>query len=103
MACRIVLVTEPSVDAEELCRALAAKGREVIRLDMREIEACRPAPHDIVLAAGTHAVETCERLLRRDPRCALVVLDDEPSVDRAVAALRAGAADFVTDPADTDA
>jgi DNA-binding NtrC family response regulator len=103
MACRIVLVCEPSADAEELCRALAAKGRETVRHELAEIEARRPAPHDIVLASGAHAIETCERLLRLDPKCALIVLDRAPSIDRAVAALRAGAADLVTDPANIDA
>jgi DNA-binding NtrC family response regulator len=103
MACRIVLVTRPSPEGEVLCSGLVAKGREVVRLDPSEVEARRPAPQDILLALGADPVETCEALLLQDPRCAVVVLDDEPSIDRAVAALRAGAADFVTEPADIDA
>jgi two-component system response regulator HydG len=99
MACRIVVVTEPSLESEDLCAKLASRGRDVVRLDPSEVESRRPSPRDIVLTT----VATCEELLGRDPKCVVVVLDREPSIEKAVAALRAGAADFVTEPADIDA
>jgi two-component system response regulator AtoC len=103
MACRIVVVTERSAETEALRAALAEKGHEVAEVGLSEMEDHRPGLHDIVLAVGHVAVETCEALLRRHPGAAVIVLDSEPNMRRAVAALRAGAADFVTDPTSADA
>src|ERR1044071_1834464 len=103
MACRIVLVTEHSADTEALRAALADKGHEVVEVELSGMDAHRPGLHDVLLATGRDAVETCEALIRQHPGCAVVVLDREPNMRRAVAALRAGAADFVTDPTSADA
>src|SRR5262245_60785461 len=103
MAFRIVVISEPSPDLESLRESLVAKGHSVAFVSASEADSYRRGPRDIVLAAGDDAVETCEAVLARDPKGAVVVLDGKPSMRRAIQALRAGALDFVTEPGDADA
>jgi DNA-binding NtrC family response regulator len=103
MPCRIVIVTERSSDTDDLFSSLTDKGHEVLRVGRADIDVGPWGPRDLFVTTGLEAVETCELLLRRDPKCAVIVVDPQPSIRRAIVALRAGASDFVTDPADTDA
>jgi len=103
MTGRIFLVGEHVSDAPELRASLAAKGHSVLSARAADIDVQRLGSRDVVLAAGPDAVETCEALQRRDPKCSVIVLDGAPDMNRAIAALRAGAADFVTNPADAGA
>lgn len=100
MAYRIVIMSEPSSETEGLRDTLTAKGHSVVVSSPAEMETFRVALHDIILTGGPDAIGLCERLLGRDSKSTVVVLDAEPNMRSAVAALRAGAADFVTDPSD---
>lgn len=103
MAGRIFLVGDQAFDGAELRASLVAKGHSVVPARASDIDVQRLGPRDVVLAAGPDGVETCEALQRRDPKCSVIVLDGAPDMRRAIAALRAGAADFVTNPEDAGA
>src|ERR1041385_8990865 len=103
MAGRILVLGTQSSETEALCTSLAAKGHAVVPSDTSVLDVQRLGPRDVIVTTGPDAVETCDLLQRRDPTCAVVVLDGAPNMMRAIAALRAGAQDFVIDPTDVDA
>ena len=103
MAGRILVLGTQSSETEALCTSLAAKGHAVVPSDTSVLDVQRLGPRDVIVTTGPDAVETCDLLQRRDPKCAVVVLDGAPNMMRAIAALRAGAQDFVIDPTDVDA
>jgi len=78
---------------------LAADGREALA-------ACARRSFDLVLLdlsmPGIDGMEVLQRLREDDYPSDIVVLTAHGSVDRAVAALKAGATDFLTKPADFD-
>ncbi|HEX4334621.1 MAG TPA: sigma-54 dependent transcriptional regulator [Polyangiaceae bacterium] len=76
--------------------ALARRGYTVVG------EPDERADYDVVLAVCDAGTTSESAIFRTDGR-AVVVVDPEPSVERTVAALRAGASDYVTDPCDVDA
>ncbi len=62
-----------------------------------------PADFDVVLSVCDALTAPCPDAIARVDGRAVVVVDPEPSVERTVAALRAGACDYVADPDDVDA
>ncbi len=77
----------------------AAHGEEALRMFADE-------PAELALVdlrmPGMSGQELLEELLRRDPTLAVVVLTGHGAVPEAVAAMRAGAADFLTKPVALD-
>src|SRR5215831_8416201 len=62
-----------------------------------------PEPFDVVLAFGGFPLDGGLPLSDRVSARSVVILDAAPDVAKTIAALRAGAADYVTDPEDIDA
>src|SRR5437763_1519230 len=67
------------------------------------LEHMRRSPADVVISdiqmPGMSGIELCEQLYERYPDCAPIVLTGYGRLDTAIAALRAGAWDFLTKPA----
>jgi two-component system response regulator AtoC len=96
-----VLVSGGSSDqVEKLRLALDAKGYDAT---VWRSASEQPGPFDVVLALGGIPAESAPRLGDRTGARSIIVLDATPDVAKTVAALRAGAADYVTDLDDIDA
>ena len=91
-----VLFTAFGANTDGLRAALAGRGYTVVGAD-------EPADFDVVLSVHEGATTGWEAAVARSEGRGVVVVDGEPSVERTVAALRAGACDYVTDPRDVDA
>jgi DNA-binding NtrC family response regulator len=97
MGGRVLLAGTRGTHAEGLRAALARRGYTVLG------EPDEPADFDVVLAvSGGSESEPDDRFHRGDGH-AVVVVDPEPTIARTLAALRAGASDYVSDPCDVDA
>ena len=70
-------------------------------------EACQHADFDVVLAdlrlPGLNGIDLCQRIVANRPDTPVVVMTAFGSLDTAIAAIRAGAYDFVAKPIDTEA
>ncbi|HEX3596251.1 MAG TPA: sigma-54 dependent transcriptional regulator [Polyangiaceae bacterium] len=97
MGGRVLLSGTHGGHVEGLRAALARRGYTILG------EPDEPADFDVVLTICDGPAVPDESAIRRGGGRAVVIVDAEPSVERTVAALRAGAADYVTDPCDVDA
>jgi len=83
------------------CRRTAPAGLEA--LDAAEVDG---APFDVVVTdlnlPGMNGLELCDRVVTNRPDLPVVVITAFGSLDTAVAAIRAGAYDFVTKPFDLE-
>jgi two-component system response regulator AtoC len=99
-------------DDRDLCRLVAAglaqKGFEVTwRTSAAEaLEVVESTDLDAVVTdldmAGTNGLELCERIVANRPDIPVTVLTAFGSLDTAIAAIRAGAYDFITKPPQLD-
>lgn len=104
-----ILLVEDDFSLRELLREeLETEGYQITATDsaeaaQREIEKCAP---DLVLSdlrlPGADGLSLLEPLSKIDPQPALLIITAFATVRQAVAALQAGADDFVTKPLDMD-
>jgi DNA-binding NtrC family response regulator len=89
------------IQAERLCMALGQRGYATIAAPYEP--GAPTEPFDVVIVMGDEWRDICRRVARGARSPALVIAHEAPSVAETVAALRAGAVDYVTDPSDVDA
>ena len=104
-----VLVVEDDRDEGELLQALLIRrGHGASFVDRPETALTALAEDDVdvvitdVRMAGLSGIELCERVRASHPDVPVIVITGQADVTTAVAALRAGAWDFVTKPLDPD-
>ncbi len=101
-----ILVVDDEEDTAFLLRdILRNRGfhAEAVLSGSAALEHMRRSPADVVISdiqmPGMTGIELCEQLYTRFPDCAPIVLTGYGRLDTAIAALRAGAWDFLTKPA----
>lgn len=104
-----LLIIDDDVDARELLAAnLELRGLEAVACPGAEqaLALLEAARFDIVITdvhmPGMSGIELCELLSERHPHTPVLVMTGQASMELAVAALRAGAHDFVTKPIDVE-
>ena len=106
---RLLVVEDNATLGRSVARALAPRFSEhalVARGDDAILRLADPAaePFDVVVTdmrlPGADGMDVLRAALARDERCAVVVMTAHGSVDRAVEAMRSGAADFLSKPFD---
>jgi two-component system response regulator AtoC len=105
-----VLLVEDDTDVGELVRdALRKRGYDAdyVASAAAALERLRDDEFDVVLSdvhmEGLSGIELCERTRASHPDVPVVLLTGQSSLDTAIAAIRAGAYDFVTKPIQLDA
>jgi DNA-binding NtrC family response regulator len=96
MGGKVLLTAFDGARADGLRDALAARGYTVLGTDEQ-------ADFDVLVALHEGSRPAWEDAISAGAGRAVVVVDAAPSVERSVAALRAGARDYVTDPLDVEA
>ena len=105
---RVLVVDDDREMRELLCEDLSRQGHSVLAADdgSQALERLRSEEVDAVLAdlnmPGTNGLDLCARLQQERPDLPVMILTAFGSLDTAIAALRAGAYDFVTKPVDLD-
>ena len=105
---RIMIVDDEEDTANLLCDVLSKRGFSVQAVYSAAacLEVMRRDPVEVVVSdvqmPGMSGIELCEQLYRRYPDCAPIVLTGFGRLDTAIAALRAGAWDFITKPVKGD-
>ncbi len=105
---RILIVDDEEDTALLLRDVLRKRGYHVEALYSAAecLEYMRRDPADVVISdiqmPSMSGIELCEQLYQRYPDCAPIVLTGYGRLDTAIAALRAGAWDFLTKPASGD-
>ena len=108
MSGRILVVDDDDRMRELLRDVLSRRGHEVREADSadRAIEVLRDEELDVVLSdvrmRGPSGIELCERAVAMQPGIPVIVMTAFGSLDTAVAAIRAGAYDFITKPFEID-
>ncbi|HEX4474607.1 MAG TPA: sigma 54-interacting transcriptional regulator [Polyangiaceae bacterium] len=97
---RVIVTGELKVEAERIQRALLERGFAATSRSVAELESERVTTSGIVVAAGSDPIEDCRKLSIQQPGATVIVVDRTPNLSRTLAALRAGAADYVTDAND---
>jgi DNA-binding NtrC family response regulator len=104
-----VLVVDDEEDTALLLRDLLRKRGYIVEAVFSGaacMEHMRRDPADVVICdiqmPGMSGIDVCEQLYRRYPDCAPIVLTGYGRLDTAIAALRAGAWDFLTKPTSGD-
>lgn len=97
---RVIVTGELKMEAERIQRALLERGFAATSRSVAELESERVATSGIVVAAGSDPIEDCRKLSLQQPGTTVIVVDRTPNLSRTLAALRAGAADYVTDAND---
>src|SRR5579862_5986297 len=106
---RILIVDDEQSMCEALEAGLTPKGFETrwTTSATAALEQLEGAEVDVVLTdlnmRGMNGLELCERVVANRPDVPVVVITAFGSFETAVAAIRAGAYDFVTKPVKTDA
>ena len=109
MSGRVLLVDDDRALCEALDQGLRARGLAVTwRTSADEaLHVLESADFDVVLTdlnmRGTNGIELCTRVLQARPDVPVVLLTGFGSLDAAVAAMRAGAYDFLSKPVKLDA
>ncbi len=107
-ATRVLVVDDDPALLEVLEVNLQAKGYQVGAHARAEdaFAALASTPVDVVITdlnlQGASGLELCERIVRARPEVPVLVITGHGSLDAAVAAIRAGAYDFITKPFDLD-
>jgi two-component system response regulator HydG len=107
-AARILVVDDEEDTALLLQDLLKRRGYDVEAVYSAAacLERMRRDPADVVVCdiqmPGMNGIELCDQLYHRYPDCAPIVLTGYGRLDTAIAALRAGAWDFLTKPASAD-
>lgn len=105
-----VLAVDDDLEMRSLVTAgLGRRGFEVVSAASAEaaLEVCGSVDFDVVVVdhrmPGTTGVELCRRMVENRPDVPIVVVTAFGSLDTAVAAIRAGAYDFLTKPFEMEA
>ncbi len=107
-AARILIVDDEEDTAILLQDLLKKRGydTEAVFSGAQCLERMRRDPADVVICdiqmPGMNGIEVCDQLYHRYPDCAPIVLTGYGRLDTAIAALRAGAWDFLTKPTNGD-
>jgi len=96
MGGRVLLAAFGNAHADGLRTALSERGYTVVVTEER-------AEFDVVVALQEGSPPALDAMAVSGVGRAVVVVDATPSLERSVAALRAGACDYVTDPRDVEA
>jgi DNA-binding NtrC family response regulator len=105
---RVVVIDDDPNVCDVLCAALELRGLEVHAEGRPEAALEYLAQHeaDVILTdhqmPGLTGVELCERLAASGGSIPVIIMTAHASMETAVAAMRAGAFDFVTKPVDLD-
>ncbi len=104
---KIALIDDDEIFRETLARALRRRDHEIIACDGREaLAACVAfAPSAILLdlkMPGDHGLSLIPRLKSLLPGVKIVMLTGYGSIATAMEAVKSGASDYLTKPADTD-
>ncbi len=109
MNARILVVDDDRSMCELLQSGLARRGYEVMwyTSSERALSGILDQDFDVVVTdlnmPGVNGIELCERAVANRPDVPVVVITAFGSLDTAIAAIRAGAYDFITKPFDLDA
>ncbi|HEY5936870.1 MAG TPA: sigma-54 dependent transcriptional regulator [Kofleriaceae bacterium] len=104
----VLIVDDEEDTAQLLCDVLRKRGFavEAVYSANQCLEHLRRDPVDVVVTdvqmPGMSGIELCDQLYKRYPDCAPIVLTGYGRLDTAVAAMRAGAYDFITKPVKGD-
>jgi two-component system response regulator HydG len=104
----VLIVDDEEDTAQLLCDVLRKRGFavEAVYSASQCLEHLRRDPVDVVVTdvqmPGMSGIELCDQLYKRYPDCAPIVLTGYGRLDTAVAAMRAGAYDFITKPVKGD-
>lgn len=105
---RIVVVDDQASMCQMLEADLTLRGFEVSTFTAPEkaFESLQAAPCDVLLTdlnmPGLNGVELCQKVVENWPDIPVVVMTAFGSMETAIAAIRAGAYDYVTKPVETD-
>ena len=106
MISRVLVVDDDRDEGTLLQDLLTRRGHECLYTDKPEVALEHLAERDFdvvvtdVRMAGLTGIELCERIRIAHPDVPVIVITGQADVETAVAALRAGAWDFVTKPID---
>ena len=99
------MTTPPVLLRDALAQARLRCRRR--HLGQAALEHLRTTPADVVVTdvqmAGMSGIELCQELRQRHPDLLPIVLTGPGGLDTAIAAIRAGAYDFITKPVKVDA
>jgi len=104
----VLIVDDEEDTAQLLCDVLRKRGFAVDAVYSANqcLEHLRRDPVDVVVTdvqmPGMSGIELCDQLYKRYPDCAPIVLTGYGRLDTAIAAMRAGAFDFITKPVKGD-
>jgi two-component system response regulator HydG len=105
-----ILIVDDEEDTAVLLRdSLRKRGFDVdaVTSGQAALEHLRSAPADVVVTdvqmAGMTGIELCHELRQRHPDLLPIVLTGQGGLETAIAAIRAGAYDFITKPVKVDA
>jgi two-component system response regulator HydG len=79
---------------ERLRRALSARGHVTATVALAELASSAHPPREVILTVGEDATESCRWLTAHVPSASVILVDETPQLARAIAAIRAGAADY---------
>jgi DNA-binding NtrC family response regulator len=105
---RILIVDDDQSMCDMLADDLCRRGFETVSFGSAAegSAAARRQPFDVLLTdlnlPGMGGLELCEHMVANRPDVPVIVITAFGSLDTAIAAMRAGAYDFVTKPVDTD-
>src|SRR5450432_3804968 len=108
-AARLMVVDDDLAMCQVLAAGLGRRGFEVSSFTVPEeaLAAMESADFDVVVTdlnmRGMSGIGLCERVVANRPDLPVVVITAFGSLETAVAAIRAGAYDFITKPLDIDA
>ena len=88
---------------ERLRKALSVRGHVTATARLAELESSAHPPREVVLTVGKEATESCRWLTARVPSASVILVDETPQLARAIAAIRAGAADYAPYDQDVEA
>jgi two-component system, NtrC family, response regulator AtoC len=105
-----ILIVDDEEDTALLLRdSLRKRGFDVdsVTSGQAALEHLRTTPADVVVTdvqmAGMTGIELCQELRSRHPDLLPIVLTGQGGLETAIAAIRAGAYDFITKPVKIDA
>jgi len=108
MKARLLVVDDERDEGELLCELLVAYGHEANYASNGDaaLAALDEGEYDVVVTdvrmAGMSGIDLCTRVRGKHPDIPVIVITGQADVDTAIAALRAGAWDFVTKPMDAE-
>lgn len=104
---KLALIDDDEVFRETLARALRRRGHDIITaVGMEAVEACSAFLPDAILLdlkmPGDSGLSLISRLKTLLPTAKIVMLTGYGSIATAMEAVKSGASDYLTKPADTD-